>query len=90
MAFQSTLPHGERPYSSSPVFGLNLFQSTLPHGERPGPTGIMRPSGRFQSTLPHGERRNRPPARRPRSRYFNPRSRMGSDVSMISGSPTLS
>ena len=34
-AFQSTLPHGERPRFSSRYALDSIFQSTLPHGERP-------------------------------------------------------
>ena len=56
-----------------------LFQSTLPHGERRASEIVVMASvGIFQSTLPHGERhREYPSGRLPR--YFNPRSRMGSD-----------
>ena len=38
---------------------------------------IMEP---FQSTLPHGERLSQPSGRRCSPMYFNPRSRMGSDI----------
>ena len=34
-AFQSTLPHGERPARPMYPATLSTFQSTLPHGERP-------------------------------------------------------
>ena len=56
MAFQSTLPHGERlrPFPASPA--LWLFQSTLPHGERRCESCARLPLCHFQSTLPHGER----------------------------------
>ena len=62
--------------------GADRFQSTLPHGERPRATCLSPPSRIFQSTLPHGERHTRPmrPFRMPV--YFNPRSRMGSDLSL--------
>ena len=33
-AFQSTLPHGERPTDPGGVPIAQEFQSTLPHGER--------------------------------------------------------
>ena len=33
--FQSTLPHGERPFIIHPPCDHTEFQSTLPHGERP-------------------------------------------------------
>ena len=57
----------------------NIFQSTLPHGERPRRLhGCGFKVSRFQSTLPHGERRDNLRAPTP-TRYFNPRSRMGSD-----------
>ena len=34
LAFQSTLPHGERPTTLLVGIPSNAFQSTLPHGER--------------------------------------------------------
>ena len=46
----------------------------------------LRTSSRFQSTLPHGERRPRS-ALRPSRPYFNPRSRMGSDLRVPVGFP---
>ena len=41
IAFQSTLPHGERPLASSFSSCSIPFQSTLPHGERPDTAGIQ-------------------------------------------------
>ena len=35
MAFQSTLPRGERPYRNASKVTATEFQSTLPRGERP-------------------------------------------------------
>ena len=60
---------------------LKLFQSTLPRRERRLFVSSKAPyEPLFQSTLP---RRERPSIRwtRPRDRYFNPRSREGSDAS---------
>ena len=54
------------------------FQSTLPRGERPEPHRTFCPEQIFQSTLPRGERRNWICCRC-NIRYFNPRSREGSD-----------
>ena len=67
---------------SQQITGGATFQSTLPHGERPGEYSWLRAHPRFQSTLPHGER---PLTMSPsiRSRSFNPRSRMGSDLRVI-------
>ena len=39
IAFQSTLPHGERPSRPSSPAQTDRFQSTLPHGERPHADG---------------------------------------------------
>ena len=55
-----------------------LFQSTLPRGERRSCDLIQRAEDRFQSTLPRGERRSWMFTTVIR-RYFNPRSREGSD-----------
>ena len=56
--FQSTLPRGERPFSTSfIVFTSFLFQSTLPRGERRKELLANIDSKIFQSTLPRGERR---------------------------------
>ena len=54
--FQSTLPHGERPYFSTQSFEIIWFQSTLPHGERRMKACHFSAVCMFQSTLPHGER----------------------------------
>ena len=123
VAFQSTLPRGERRYTvSTTVWVLIPFQSTLPRGERLGgvgrntaqkPISIHAPARgatyfafmlskyhiisihapargatkldieayerkAFQSTLPRGERLTGIYSQ-PDGRYFNPRSREGSD-----------
>ena len=57
-----------------------IFQSTLPHGERPRSSTAQSAKFVFQSTLPHGERRRVRSWTRSSDTYFNPRSRMGSDV----------
>src|SRR5699024_7197109 len=54
--FQSTLPHGERPYAAGLLQIKEKFQSTLPHGERPTLYYRSGHGDLFQSTLPHGER----------------------------------
>ena len=80
IAFQSTLPRGERRQQTAFISTKSEFQSTLPHGERREPIQyIGRSTDEFQSTLPHGERRPhilviQTPGN------FNPRSRMGSDA----------
>ena len=55
------------------------FQSTLPRGERQKTQPKHVRDNRFQSTLPRGERPPSFPARSRCCRYFNPRSREGSD-----------
>ncbi len=60
LMFQSTLPHGERPWPTRPNSASLRFQSTLPHGERLGTVRAFELTHGFQSTLPHGERRKRP------------------------------
>ena len=77
--FQSTLPHGERPYGIQTHNISDGFQSTLPHGERPQKISENTINIIFQSTLPHGERRwgGRTHSN---NRYFNPRSHTGSDA----------
>ena len=78
LQFQSTLPRGERRNVGTTIFGIMLFQSTLPRGERPHHVQTRPYIRRFQSTLPRGERRSLSCS--PQShRYFNPRSREGSD-----------
>ncbi len=56
------------------------FQSTLPRGERQKTQPKHVRDNRFQSTLPRGERPPSFPARSRCCRYFNPRSREGSDM----------
>ena len=76
--FQSTLPQGERPNLNDIIIDNHKFQSTLPQGERLSPPSPYRPGLKFQSTLPQGERRSFRLWLFP-DRYFNPRSRKGSD-----------
>ena len=62
-----------------------VFQSTLPRGERRTAGRKGKRASEFQSTLPRGERQRCMAA--PRSeRYFNPRSREGSDSNFYSKS----
>ena len=56
------------------------FQSTLPRWERQKTQPKHVRDNRFQSTLPRGERPPSFPARSRCCRYFNPRSREGSDM----------
>ena len=56
MAFQSTLPRGERPQTEGTNTSPRSFQSTLPRGERPPAVAAGCACVRFQSTLPRGER----------------------------------
>ncbi len=55
------------------------FQSTLPRRERPAYRTSVTPTPKFQSTLPRRERRSARLNPRAADRYFNPRSREGSD-----------
>ena len=57
-----------------------MFQSTLPRGERQLMLCLIFLYLKFQSTLPRGERRNNGNFRTI-YQCFNPRSRVGSDVS---------
>ena len=58
------------------------FQSTLPRGERQSFPPDKSSTNVFQSTLPRGERLHRI-SHHVRLRYFNPRSREGSDFNFI-------
>ena len=76
--FQSTLPHGERHDAG---IGGPREELISIHAPAWGATAEPDACGgieQFQSTLPHGERRRSARIRRA-CRYFNPRSRMGSD-----------
>ena len=77
--FQSTLPRGERHRGGVRNRGGVRFQSTLPRGERPRQFSFCDPDSGFQSTLPRGERLTFVPALM-RSKCFNPRSHVGSDI----------
>ena len=81
--FQSTLPHGERPTGLRISDVLELFQSTLPHGERQEvksdieyllSISIHAPAWGATRSRNHGIGV---------SIYFNPRSRIGSDVEAV-------
>ncbi len=76
--FQSTLPNGERRCSGCEHRSAYPFQSTLPNGERRALNNKYLVVALFQSTLPNGERRLDAPGCS-RHKYFNPRSRTGSD-----------
>ena len=56
VAFQSTLPRGERPPSLASCAIFASFQSTLPRGERRRVAARFHITFLFQSTLPRGER----------------------------------
>ena len=56
IAFQSTLPRGERREDVRGKSLQNQFQSTLPRGERLKLTHEKDVAQLFQSTLPRGER----------------------------------
>ena len=82
--FQSTRPHGARPWGTANARAITWFQSTRPHGARPGRAARCRIGRRFQSTRPHGARRGSYPRSRP-LRSFNPRARTGRDASTTGG-----
>ena len=63
----------------TPAFITTKFQSTLPRGERRGMPGTPLWTCLFQSTLPRGERLGSFFNSR-LQKYFNPRSRVGSDT----------
>ena len=54
--FQSTHPHGVRPFTFLKTITLSMFQSTHPHGVRLLYDAATKRSDRFQSTHPHGVR----------------------------------
>ena len=77
--FQSTPPHGGRPYSGNKTIHRHKFQSTPPHGGRHPIARQCLKLAWFQSTPPHG---GRPPGRSWQGLFcfgFNPRPRMGGD-----------
>ena len=78
--FQSALPRGERQDAANKSDQIIIFQSALPRGERrvpPWAGDVLKDV--FQSALPRGERQHRRGNVRPPD-YFNPRSRVGSDM----------
>ena len=78
LLFQSTLPRGERLQDIKKDIKAEEFQSTLPRGERPPFVILLISLSAFQSTLPRGERLHLEKLV-VLLRYFNPRSREGSD-----------
>ena len=78
LTFQSTLPRRERHQHDHLEQRRRRFQSTLPRRERPAGFRLLTSFIIFQSTLPRRERRSRTKNRH-FFRYFNPRSREGSD-----------
>ena len=76
--FQSTLPRGERPESSSSEMQVSKFQSTLPRGERPLLLCTSDSDTDFNPRSRVGSDPIRPTGSLWR-RNFNPRSRVGSD-----------
>ena len=81
-AFQSTHPHGVRPFS--PASNKQICIVSI-HAPTRGATYscVVSPSGsRFQSTHPHGVRRNCGSACK-RSTSFNPRTHTGCDMDVL-------
>ena len=74
---------GSDPSSTATSPQYDTFQSTLPHGERLILSYASCDSYGFQSTLPHGERPVGGLATMAEACDFNPRSRMGSDDSLV-------
>ena len=81
--FQSTFPRGERHTANHGCLFWEMFQSTLPRGERQLGTTVNEVRRMFQSTLPRGERPHGRRHFRTFDRGFNPRSRVGSDLSLV-------
>jgi len=81
--FQSTLPRRERHVYPEGNRRDNEFQSTLPRRERHYNTHMWLHKAVFQSTLPRRERRDWHSLRIVPA-YFNPRSRGGSDLRILS------
>ena len=78
--FQSTLPRRERPARAAPACLCPAFQSTLPRRERRRLRDACVTYREFQST----QRRAGTAAHVHFCRYFNPRSREGSDSARLS------
>ena len=81
--FQSTLPRGERLYLLPAALQAQRFQSTLPRGERQDGKGYFRPAEDISIHAPArgataGGKRRIPP-----TWNFNPRSREGSDHTLL-------
>ena len=76
--FQSTLPHGERPYKVED-FMPKIFQSTLPHGERQCEASAIKIANSISIHAPTWGA-TRPSMTTHSNAYFNPRSHMGSDL----------
>ena len=63
-----------------PIAASEPFQSTLPRRERRASSAVMGKAAAFQSTLPRRERPYNRSGQLRDHRYFNPRSREGSDA----------
>ena len=78
--FQPTLPHRERRHTAQITAVATPFQPTLPHRERRPDLALSIWDGKISTHAPaQGATRSRSRKRRKR-KYFNPRSRTGSDV----------
>ena len=78
--FQSTLPRGERRWKIDPACKALRFQSTLPRGERRAPKSLRQ---RLEIISIHAPARGATVETQtagPPRKYFNPRSREGSDI----------
>ena len=82
--FQSALPRRERPADATAVSWNPRFQSALPRRERPKFVFIASSCATFQSALPRRERLKLFHLCVLIFRYFNPRSREGSDATFSS------
>ena len=82
-SFQSALPRGERPCNTIKMFYQDIFQSALPRGER-HTRGVKR-GQKITISIRAPARGATSCRRRPQSsiRYFNPRSREGSDRNAV-------
>ena len=81
--FQSTFPHGERPFSSVLLTSHLQFQSTFPHGERQEYT---RPATEWYGVSIHVPARGTTGSTQDsvdQYKSFNPRSRTGNDAREI-------
>ena len=72
------------------VAAFKRFQSTLPRRERLTASCVIAAYFQFQSTLPRRERLQGEVAQKRRYHYFNPRSRVGSDLDGVKNAVAVS